>query len=206
MIVVRLLATSALLISALCAAAVSAVTQPASAQAASCAAPCWQSFQPGVTTFGEAVALFDGVGWELAGNYCRSGTFCNTYAWAAPDQPDHRAGSVFTLGLLDAIVIQKPESRLGDLLLSLGAPDSVDQYKSFDSTGARYTIYRVGWDTTELQIRLDCPMTYADLLFRSPTVISLSVADTVQREYSPNLLQNRPDDTVIENFRVVCRS
>jgi hypothetical protein len=80
----------------------------------------------------------------------------------------------------------------------------VDQFKSVDSTGARYTIYRVGWGSTELHIRIDCPTTYADLLFKSPSVISLTVQDTVQREYSPNLLENLPP-ALAGNFRVVCR-
>lgn len=204
MIVVRLLTFSALFISAVCAAAVSAVTLTPSAAAQACAAPCWQAFQPGVTTYDEAASLFEGVGWLPAGDYCQQGSFCNTFAWAAPEQPDRRAGSVFTFGLLDAIVIQHPNSRLGDMLLALGTPDRVDQFRAFDSTGARYLIYRVGWGTTELQIRLDCPTTYADLLFKSPTTISLSVVDTVRRDYSPNLLENIPEP-LAGNFRVVCR-
>jgi hypothetical protein len=206
MVIVRLFAASSLLISLLFAAVLGAVTmQPLSASAA-CASPCWRAFQPGVTTFNEAVTLFDDMGWKPVGNYCNAPVgMCNTFTWVAPDQPDHRAGSVFTRGRLDAIAFQKPAIVLGDLMLIYGEPDSVSEYRSFDSTGAHYTIYRVSWRTTDLQIRLDCPTTFAAALFTSASLITLA-SESAQPESlpSPNRLQNRPS-ALTENFRLVCR-
>ncbi len=187
MIVVRLLFRFALLTTPLFALLVWAphlAAQRASLpeQETHCAAPCWQDFQPGITTYEQASTLFNGTGWVLDDTYCQQiSSSCSVFAWGVPGQPDRRAGGVFLSGRLDAIAFQKPGLTLGDLLLALGEPDHIDQYKSFDTTGVRFIIYTAHWEMIELQIRLDCPGDFALLLLKSASVITLSADGYIRR-------------------------
>jgi hypothetical protein len=97
------------------------------------------------------------------------------FGWRAPAPAEQKAGSIFIAGRLDVIAFTKPFSTFGDLLLQRGTPQYIDQYRAFDSAGREYTVYRAYWDSIDLQMRVDCPTTFADLLHQPAAVVTLSL-------------------------------
>jgi hypothetical protein len=199
----KLIAVS-LLLTVLFAAAVSVVRmQPYSDRAVAstaddCAAPCWHVFQPGVTTDDDAFALFERFGWTLDGRYCQQPNVCSVFGWRSPEPAEQKAGSIFVEGRLGVINFTKPLSTLGDLLLMRGTPRHIDQYHAFDGTGVEFVVYRAYWDTVDMQVRVDCPTTFAALLSKPASVVTLSLDP-----YSAEILDKPP--ILSHSFRVVCR-
>ncbi len=192
------------LLSLLFAAAVSALRmQPAAALAAAnadCDALCWRSFQPGVTTNEDAFAFFDHLGWTLDGRYCQQPDHCSVFGWRSPAPAQQKAGSIFMAGHLSVIAFQKPHSNLGEIMLLFGAPDRIDQYLSFDQFGEKFTMYRAYWREVDVQIRMDCPTTYAALLSVPTLSVTLAV-DAYREEYT----YGAKPPAISHSYRRVCR-
>jgi hypothetical protein len=167
--------------------------------AADCAAPCWHVFQPGVTTDDDAFVLFERLGWTLDTRYCQRVNVCSVFGWRAPEPAGQKAGSIFVAGRLGVIAFSKPRSTLGDLLLMRGTPAHIDQYMAFDTTGREFTVYRAYWDSLDVQVRVDCPTTFAELLRQPAAVVTLSISP-----YREDSVLGAKPPILSHSFRKLC--
>jgi hypothetical protein len=200
----RIVAVS-LALTVLFAAAVSVVrmqpyADPTISSADECAAPCWHVFEPGVTTDDDAFLLFDRLGWTLDSRYCQQVNLCSVFGWRAPEPAEQKAGSIFIAGRLDVISFSKPLSTLGELLLMHGTPEYIDQYRAFDTTGRAYTVYRAYWSSIDLQVRVDCPTTFAELLHEPASVVTLSISP-----YKEDSVIGAKPPILSHSFRRLCQ-
>jgi hypothetical protein len=175
-------------------------TDPTASSAADCASPCWHVFEPGVTTDDDAFIVFNRLGWTLDTRYCQRVDVCSVFGWRAPAPAEQKAGSIFIAGRLDVIAFSKPFSTLGDLLLQRGTPQYIDQYRAFDSAGREYTVYRAYWDSIDLQMRVDCPTTFANLLYQPAAVVTLSLSP-----YKEDSIIGAKPPILSHSFRRLCR-
>lgn len=200
----RMVAVS-LVLTFLFAAAVSVVrmqpyTDLTTTSAADCAAPCWHVFEPGVTTDDDAFTIFERLGWTLDARYCQQVNVCSVFGWRAPAPAEGKAGSIFVAGRLDVIAFTQPFFTLGDLLLLYGTPQVIDQYHAFDSAGREYTVYRAYWERMDLQMRVDCPTTFANLLRQPAAVVTLSLSP-----YKEDSIIGAKPLILSHSFRRLCR-
>ncbi|MEO8395968.1 MAG: hypothetical protein ABI700_23435 [Chloroflexota bacterium] len=162
-------------------------------------APCWQKFQPGVTSFDTTSALFAGTGWKLEVSYCQIYvSTCNSFQWHNPRQDDQKAVVFFDQGYVAAVWFINPDVTFGDLLLSFGTSSDTDEYVGFDlnGNGQPFTIYRSIWHTLASEVNINCPTSFAVLLHQPVHV--LTVADPVE-PLDPSLVLDH-------NFRDACLS
>lgn len=200
----RVVAVSVLL-TMLFAAAVSVVrmqpyNEPNTSSADECAVPCWHVFEPGVTTDDDAFVFFERLGWTLDSRYCHQVNVCSVFGWRAPEPAEQKAGSIFIAGRLDVIAFTKPHSTLGELLLMQGTPEYIDQYRAFDTTGREYIVYRAYWASLDLQVRVDCPTTFAVLLHQPASVVTLSI-----NPYKEDSIIGAKPPILSHSFRRLCQ-
>ena len=197
----RVIVVPSLLLSALFAALIGGLhTQPAhDLISAGCNAtsPCWQQFQPGVTSYEETTTLFKRMGWEMDTPNCQVYMpTCQSFQWRNPDQQAQKAVANFDQGQLAVILFLTPNVTLGDMLLTFGSPSQTDEYADFDLQGKRFIVYRSFWSSLTAEVDIDCPMTFATLLEQPIHVIT--------NPFQP--VDPGVRSILDHNFREACRS
>jgi hypothetical protein len=141
--------------------------------------PCWQKFEPGVTSYDQTAVLFAQMGWILEVSYCQIYvSSCDSFQWRNPNQDGQKAVVFFDQGHVAAIWFINPNVTLGEILLAFGTSHHTDEYAGFDLQGKPYTVYRSLWQKLSSQVNIKCPTTFA-VLVRQPIQV-LTVADPMQ--------------------------
>ena len=174
---IRALALPSLFLSALFAALIAGlhVQPPPDLLSVGCDAtvPCWQQFEPGVTSYDETTSLFRRMGWEMDSPNCQVYMpTCQSFQWRNPEQPSQKAVANFNQGRIAVILFLTPNVTLGEMLLTFGMPSQTDEYADFDLQGRRFIVYRSLWSGLAAEVDIDCPMTFATLLEQSIHVIT----------------------------------
>jgi hypothetical protein len=135
--------------------------------------PCWQQFQPGVTSYEQTTSLFQNMGWSMDSPNCQVYMpTCQSFQWRNPQQQAQKAVANFNQGRIAVILFLTPNVTLGEMLLTFGMPSQTDEYADFDVQGKRFIVYRSLWSGLAAEVDIDCPMTFATLLQQPVHVIT----------------------------------
>ena len=159
--------------------------------------PCWQKFQPGITSFAETGAIFQAMGWVMETPNCQVYMpTCQSFQWHNPNQADQKAVANFDQGRIAVILFLTPNVTLGEMLLTYAMPSQTDEYADFDLQGRRFIVYRLFWNDLTAEADIDCPMTFATLLEQPVHVIT--------NPFQP--VDPGVRSILDHNFREACRS
>jgi len=137
------------------------------------ATPCWQQFQPGITSYEQTTSLFKSMGWSMDNPNCQVYMpTCQSFQWRNPQFQTQKAVANFDRGRIAVILFLTPNVTLGELLLTFGTPSQTDEYADYDLQGRRFMVYRSLWNGLAAEVDVDCPMTFAALLEQPVHVIT----------------------------------